>query len=372
MPFCPRCGYEGPGNRCPRCGFPMLLKPRGPLRIRDDVPNIWRYSSALNFGGRFVTLNEGLTPLRRVGGVLVKDESRNPSGSFMDRGSVVFMSNYGGGGLVMNFQEDFTLSMAMYADALGINVEVYLGIDEPVEYTELLRLLTLGNVRVRFGVGDGVVSYGDPLILDGIKSIAYELYEQLGNFEGVVLPMERGFLSLAIYEGFRELREWGYIDGVPRFVLATHGSVVNNEVINWLVSRGARVVGVDDREITKSVVELSRYGIYAKPISATAYAVGKSLARDYVVLITGSGLREFRRNWRFGGLTALQRRILSVMPSGARLTAYEVWQRLGGSHSVQGVYKALDSLVRRGLVRVDYEVRGGRKVRVYLLSNNYK
>ncbi|WP_243674530.1 hypothetical protein [Vulcanisaeta distributa] len=48
-----------------------------------------------------------------------------------------------------------------------------------------------------------------PLFLDGVKTIAYELYEQVGEVEGVVLPMERGYLALAIYEGFRELREWG-------------------------------------------------------------------------------------------------------------------------------------------------------------------
>ncbi len=68
----------------------------------------------------------------------------------------------------------------------------------------------MSNVTVEFGDGHDVnASYGEPIFLDGVKTIAYELYEQVGEVEGVVLPMERGYLALAVYEGFRELREWG-------------------------------------------------------------------------------------------------------------------------------------------------------------------
>ncbi|WP_243679219.1 hypothetical protein [Vulcanisaeta distributa] len=60
------------------------------------------------------------------------------------------------------------------------------------------------------------------------------------------------------------------------------------------------------------------------------------------------------------------------MEGSRPLTAYEVWERLGGAATVQGVYKALNSLVRRGLVVFDYEVRGNKKVRVYRSLSNYK
>jgi len=98
---CLRCGFIGYGNMrlCPRCGFPLVTEPQGLLRIDRKEPSIWRYGSVLNRGGRVVTLGEGFTRVRRVGGVLVKDESRNPTGSFMDRGSAVFISNVSGGGV---------------------------------------------------------------------------------------------------------------------------------------------------------------------------------------------------------------------------------------------------------------------------------
>ncbi len=84
---CLRCGYVGLSNgpSCPRCGFPLIAEPRGVLRIDRAKPSILRYASALNYGDKVVTLGEGFTRIRRVNGVLIKDESRNPTGSFMDR-----------------------------------------------------------------------------------------------------------------------------------------------------------------------------------------------------------------------------------------------------------------------------------------------
>ncbi|WP_243679217.1 hypothetical protein [Vulcanisaeta distributa] len=79
---CLRCGYSGPGDGplCPRCGFPLITEPRSALRIDREKPSILRYASALNYGDRVVSLGEGFTRIRRVNGVLIKDESRNQRG----------------------------------------------------------------------------------------------------------------------------------------------------------------------------------------------------------------------------------------------------------------------------------------------------
>ncbi|WP_243666684.1 pyridoxal-phosphate dependent enzyme [Vulcanisaeta sp. JCM 16159] len=195
---CLRCGYLGPsdGPLCPRCGFPLIVEPRGVLRIDREKPSILRYASVLNYGNKAVTLGEGLTRIRRVNGVMIKDESRNPTGSFMDRGSSVLISNVSGEVKVL-FEEDFTLSIATYANAAGIGIRVYVNPDHVGAYAELLRLSTMSNVTIEFSEGGhGVdIIYGEPLFLDGVKTIAYELYEQVGEVEGVVLPMERGYLA---------------------------------------------------------------------------------------------------------------------------------------------------------------------------------
>ncbi|WP_054850412.1 threonine synthase [Vulcanisaeta sp. JCM 14467] len=187
---CLRCGYSGPGNGplCPRCGFPLITEPRNTLRIDRDKPSILRYASVLNYGPRVVSLGEGFTRIRRINGVMIKDESRNPTGSFMDRGSSVLISNVKGEVKVL-FEEDFTLSIATYANAAGINVRVYVDPDRVGAYPELLRLSIMNNVSVEFGSKREVnVYYGEPLFLDGIKTIAYELYEQVGEIQAWCCP----------------------------------------------------------------------------------------------------------------------------------------------------------------------------------------
>ncbi|WP_243666685.1 hypothetical protein [Vulcanisaeta sp. JCM 16159] len=145
------------------------------------------------------------------------------------------------------------------------------------------------------------------------------------------------------------------------------------EISDWLVkAAGARVVDVGDEETIRSMIELARGGMYVKPVSAMAYAVASMLGKDYVVVITGTGVKEYRVGRELGGLTKLQEAILGVLEGSRPLTAYEVWERLGGTATIQGIYKALNSLVRRGLVTVDYEVYGNRKVRVFRVLSNYK
>jgi threonine synthase len=96
------------------------------------------------------------------------------------------------------------------------------------------------------------------------------------------------------------------------------------------------------------------------------------LGRDYVAVVTGTGIKEYRVGRGFAGLTKLQEAVLKVLEGSGPLTAYEVWERINRAATVQGVYKALNSLVKKGLVVSNYEVRGNRKVRVFRASLNYK
>src|SRR5262245_50307477 len=104
---CSRCGAERapspePATLCP-CGAPLLarydlerLRPEARAlreRIAARPPDLWRYAELLP-DVEPVSLGEGFTPLlpaARLGGalgldrVLVKDEARNPTGSFKAR-----------------------------------------------------------------------------------------------------------------------------------------------------------------------------------------------------------------------------------------------------------------------------------------------
>lgn len=356
---CPRCGYRGGGRSCPRCGFPLLPEPPRRLEVDKSEPTLWRYSSAIGVR-KGVSLGEGLTPLKRIDGVLVKDESRNPTGSFMDRGSAVLASAYEGEKASLGFLEDFTLSIATYLSAKGVKVDVYID-PAAAAYGEFILLASLPRVDVHFGEGAmSDVAYGDPLFLAGVKTIAYELYEQLGEVEAVAMPLERGFLALAIYQGFRDLEEWGLAQ-MPELLLAAHKGASASDIAYWLASRGAKIVEVEDSEAVAASIRLAKRGLYAKPLSAMAYVVAAA-EKNAVAIVTGTGLRRPYLNRR--KLGGLQAQILELLKN-KEMTAYEIWDALGRQPTLRGVYKALDSLRARGLVTSDLRVIGRRKLRTY-------
>ena len=69
--------------------------------LANRVAGVWRYRELLPVSRDPITLGEGGTRLhacRRLGrevdlrGLLVKDETKNPTGCFIDRGSTVLVS----------------------------------------------------------------------------------------------------------------------------------------------------------------------------------------------------------------------------------------------------------------------------------------
>src|ERR1700716_2337105 len=77
---------------CDACGLPLAvdyaLSPTARPDFRARVSSLWRYAEVLPIArDGAVTLEEGWTPLVQAGERLwIKDESRNPTGSFKARG----------------------------------------------------------------------------------------------------------------------------------------------------------------------------------------------------------------------------------------------------------------------------------------------
>ncbi|MEZ0248655.1 MAG: pyridoxal-5'-phosphate-dependent protein subunit beta [Thermoproteus sp.] len=360
---CPRCGYRGLERRCPRCGFPLIPEPPRRLEVDRSEPNIWRYSSTFGVR-RGISLGEGLTPLKKVGGVLVKDESKNPTGSIMDRGSAVLASVYDRDRAVLNFQEDFAVSIATYLSARGVAVDIYVD-PTAAAYADFLSLALLPSVDIRFGNAQRPdLEYGEPYFLAGVKTLAYELHEGARRLEAVAFPLERGILALALYEGFKDLEEWGLAPR-PQLLLARHKGAPPSEIALWLAGRGARLVEIEAEEAVRAAVELARRGVYAKPLSAMAY-VAASSEKGAVAVITGTGLKRpyLKRADSLGGLQA---QILELL-KGREMTAYEIWNALGRRPTLRGVYKALASLSSKGLISSTYRTSGRKKIRVYKMG----
>src|SRR5690242_8423462 len=81
---------------CRRCGMPLRVDydlADKKFAIDTRTPSLWRYRDVLPLAAGEVTLVEGWTPLITVEDrVWVKDESRNPTGSFKARGLALAVS----------------------------------------------------------------------------------------------------------------------------------------------------------------------------------------------------------------------------------------------------------------------------------------
>src|SRR4051794_32191232 len=83
--------FRSPQTVCSACGMPLRVDydlERGTLPLTElEGDSLWRYRKVLPLVAGEVSLSEGRTPLLAIDQHLfVKDEARNPTGSFKARG----------------------------------------------------------------------------------------------------------------------------------------------------------------------------------------------------------------------------------------------------------------------------------------------
>ena len=179
-----------------------------------------------------------------------------------------------------------------------------------------------------------------PFTLEGTKTVAYELWEQLtGRVGGApaaagsdgapdyfVSPIGQGSLFLGAYRGFKDLAAAGLIGRLPRMigvqaegcrpiveairqgldraaVIEKHPSVAegialanpirDREILHAIRETGGDAVAVSDPEIHAARTALARLGLYVEPTSAVVAAALRRvrLQGTVVAALTGSGLK---------------------------------------------------------------------------------
>ena len=227
-------------------GSPVLVEPlpgitRG--QIDAAVNSQWRYRAALpDPDVEPVTLGEGRTPLlpRTLAGleVAVKVESMNPTGSFKDRGSSAMLSmlrHQGITSLLEDSSGNGGSSIAAYGATAGIDVTILApATTSPTKivqsrmhgaHVELVpgSRQDVADEAVRRSATDFYASHNwHPQFLQGVKLIAYEIWEDLGFVapSAVVVPAGAGSLVLGCAIGFAELHRAGQIAAVPRILFS--------------------------------------------------------------------------------------------------------------------------------------------------------
>jgi threonine synthase len=343
-------------------GAPLMitaLPGAGRDMIDTRARSLWRYAAALPVEVPDpITMGEGLTPLvpRRWRGVtaLFKLEWFSPTGSFKDRGASVMLSILRAQGVTKVLEDSSGnggAAIAGYAAAGGLKAKILVPASTSPDKTVQMRAygaeieLVSGS---RQEVSDAAVRQAEtifyaghnwqPFFLQGTKTLAYELWEDLGFGapDNIIIPTGAGSNILGCDIGFSELLRHGEIANLPRLFAAqpencaplhagfTAGSddlapvgvrptiaegasiakpIRAREVLAALRRSGGATVAISEAEIEKALFELARVGLYAEPTSALAAAAFTRLlesgvirpSETTVVVLTGSGLKTTRR-----------------------------------------------------------------------------
>ncbi|HEX4973981.1 MAG TPA: threonine synthase, partial [Steroidobacteraceae bacterium] len=231
---------------CQRCGMPLRVDyDLGAIRLKlADVaartPTLWRYRELLPLEeGDETSLGEGFTPLLAVEeNVWVKDEARNPTGSFKARGMALAVSmakHLGATKFAAPSAGNAAGALAAYGARAGLPVVVAMPEDTPKPFFDECALYGATIHRVQGTIADAgkflrkhgpkdaydVSTLREPYRIEGKKTMAYELVEQLGGEvpDVVLYPTGGGTGLVGIPKGYEELRAMGWLSGpLPRFV----------------------------------------------------------------------------------------------------------------------------------------------------------
>src|SRR5207248_2487655 len=222
---------------CTRCGLPLRVDYRlrrgtlEPQALSGRARSLWRYEEVLPIAAAdAVTLTEGLTPIVEVEGVLVKDESRNPTGSFKARGMTMAVSlarALGARALAAPSAGNAAGALAAYGAAAGLPVTVAMPEDTPRAFVEECRHYGADTHLVRGTISDAgkwlaghgpreafdVSTLKEPYRVEGKKTMAYELFEQMQGTlpDAIVYPTGGGTGLIGMWKAFDEMQAIGWI-----------------------------------------------------------------------------------------------------------------------------------------------------------------
>jgi threonine synthase len=327
--------------------------------IDRSLRSLWRYRGALPVTvDAPISMGEGCTPLvgRKWRDVeaLFKLEWFAPTGSFKDRGASVMISilrQQGIGHVLEDSSGNGGAAIAAYAAAGGLRAKILTPASTQPAKTVQMRTYGAEVELVpgsRQDTADEAerqaahIFYGShnwqPFFLQGTKTLAYELWEDLGFRapDNIIVPTGAGSNILGCDIGFGELLRRREIARLPRlfavqpencapidaaFAAGTTAAVPVDPkptiaegtaiarpvrlkpVIEAIRRSNGGTVTVSEDEIITAVLDLARTGLYAEPTSATAAAAHTKLAaagvvgpgETTVVILTGGGLKATQR-----------------------------------------------------------------------------
>jgi threonine synthase len=377
------------GLRCLSCGESFPLDPRlfagctaclaeqfqAPLDVTYDypaspqglfpdypLPGLTHYARLLPPLRAELSLGEGGTPLVHTpelaawvgtdAEISVKDESRNPTWSHKDRFAYLVVCGaleVKAQAIIVSSTGNHGAAIAAYAARAGLPCIVLAPAYCPPAVQSLLLAYGAAVVilprRTSWSmIGEGALKglwypgstftptpTGPPYGVEGYKTIAYEIWLQLGRRipEVVFVPTGYGELLYGVWKGFRELRSFGLADSAPRMAAcepaamaplrkalsegkgttyvpsqptiayAIAASVNGYRAVVAMEESGGFSVPVTDQEMEEAQAKLAHVGLWAEASAAASLAglrkvtsQGEHLEGPVVCVSTSSGFKD--------------------------------------------------------------------------------
>ncbi len=374
---CQNCKQTYPyGNVtvCDKCGGIVTIKyTEDYLRRADAVKDqqeeksIWNYAYALPeiHKENIVSFREGGTPLvksREIARILhmnqlyLKDETKNPTGSFKDRAISVCVSaakEMGCNGIVAASSGNGGAATSAYG--VKGNFPTIVFVPESTPQGKIAQAITYGGkiIKVKGNFSKSFqaakqlakereymnvsTTFMNPWGIEGYKTLSYEMFDSLGKVPDVVIvPVGDGPILYGVYKGFMELKKMGKADRIPKLVCAqakgcspisnawiegrkvkacenphTIASAISdplegyeedgNLTVRTIHKTNGYACALSDKEIIEAGRLLAcQEGIYVEPSSAVAIAALIQLKNKEIIgendvcvcVLTGHGLKD--------------------------------------------------------------------------------
>jgi len=306
---------------------------------------LWRYRADLAVRGEPVTLGEGATPIVPYEKFLLKLESVSPTGSFKDRGAATAITAARAAGariVVEDSSGNAGTAIAAYAAAAGLQARIFAPDDIVGSKARAIQVLGAELVKIsgpRSAVTEAAMMAArdaydagharNDTFLEGTKTIAYELFEELGDaLHDIVTPVGQGTVLIGLAMGFADLVAAGRMAQAPRLhgvqseacaplvrgaAIGRPAPVVRQPSIadgiripeptraerSYAAVRysGGRWIAVPDEAIEHAWRQAATVGMLIEPTSAAAIVGARTLhlPPGAVLIITGSGLKAIER-----------------------------------------------------------------------------
>ena len=226
---------------------------------------MWRYKEVLPVfhEKNIVSLGEGMTPILDLNKLqreyelphlLLKDESKNPTGSFKARGLSAAISKAKEAGIehcIIPTAGNAGGAMAAYCAAAGLRATVVMPRHTPSMFKEECELYGASLI-----LADGLISdcarkvaelnqnnkyfdlstFKEPFRLEGKKTMGYEIAEQLNSKlpDVILYPTGGGTGLVGMWKAFQEMQQLGWIGNKLPRMIAVQSANCQPIVQSWL------------------------------------------------------------------------------------------------------------------------------------------